>query len=389
AHLCFGVLRYYPRLQAWLKQLLRHPLKEQDTDVNLLLMVGLYQLFYSDTPAFACLNETVEATTHIKKNWAKALVNGVLRNATRQKEKLLMLHTPAEKTCTPEWLIKKWQNAYPHQWQTICDEQLKHPPFSLRVNAGKISREDYLQLLAKQQLEATHLAYCSEGIVLSEAMNVDALPGFSEGLVSVQDGAAQLAAHLLNVKPGQHILDACGAPGSKAAHLVELCPTLSLLALEKDPERCELMRKTFSRMGMDVPIICEDASKPELWWDKKPFDSILLDAPCSATGVIRRHPDIKLHRRHQDIPLLVQQQKTLLEKLWPLVKPNGILLYVTCSLLPEENVALMEQFLQSHHDAKELPIMEDWGIGQKIGRQILPGMHHMDGFYYARLLKQV
>ncbi len=387
SHLCFGTLRYYPRLEEWLKTLLRHPLKEQDTDVKILLALGLYQLFYSDTPPYAAMNETVEAAFQINKKWAKALINGVLRQAQRSKDKLHDINHICNKTATPEWLVKRLQKAWGAQHEAICEAQLAHPPFSLRINHSKTTRENYIKLLSDKELVASVIEYCPQGFILETPCAVDELPQFQEGVVSVQDGAAQLAAHLLDVKQKQRILDACAAPGGKTAHLLEIEPTLQVTALDKDESRCALLQATLKRTGCPVKVQCTDAADTNAWWDGELFDRILLDAPCSATGIIRRHPDIKLHRRHSDLPLLVRQQKTLLDKLWLLLKPNGILLYATCSVLPEENVEVIEQFLQTHPDAKELPIMEDWGITQKVGRQILPGQHQMDGFYYARLTK--
>lgn len=387
AHLCFGVLRFYPRIEIWLKQLLRHDLKEQDLDVKMLLAIGLYQLFCSDTPQYAALNETVEATKQIKKMWAKALVNGVLRSALRAQEQLQNLPNMTAQTAHPEWLVKILQKAWPAQWQGICEANLQHPPFSLCVNKAKVNRDAYLLLLKDKGIEASPLANCPDGVLIEKPCPVDALPGFQGGMVSVQDGAAQLAAYLLDVKENHRVLDACAAPGGKTAHIMALSPSATVIAVEKEEQRCELLRATIKRVGGNATVVCSDANHPDTWWDKQPFDRILLDAPCSASGIIRRHPDIKLHRRANDIPLLVQQQKTLLEKLWPLLKPNGILLYATCSILPQENAQLIEQFLQTHPDGQEFPIMEDWGIAQIVGRQILPGAHGMDGFYYARLLK--
>ncbi|MGD9593070.1 MAG: 16S rRNA (cytosine(967)-C(5))-methyltransferase RsmB [Candidatus Berkiella sp.] len=387
SHLCFGVLRFYPRIEVWLKQLLRQDLKEQDLDVKMLLATGLYQLFYSDTPQYAAINETVEAAKIIKKTWAKALINGVLRNALRIQEKLLSSNMLAAQTAHPEWLVKILQAAWPSDWLKICHANLEHPPFSLCVNKSKISRDAYLSLLLENNIEGKKLEHSEDGIQLVTPCNVDALPGFKDGLLWVQDEAAQLAAYLLDVKQNQHILDACAAPGGKTAHIISREQSARVVALEKQPQRLALLNATLTRLGAQAFVICADATETNAWWDKKHFDRILLDAPCSASGIVRRHPDIKLHRKANDIPLLVEQQKMLLEKLWPLLKPNGILLYATCSIFPQENVLLIEQFLQTHRDAKELPIMEDWGIAQKVGRQILPGNHGMDGFYYARLLK--
>ncbi len=387
SHLCFGVLRFYPRLLLWLKPLMRQPLKPNDKDIELLIILGLYQLFYTDTPAYAAMHATVEATKQLKKKWAQPLVNGVLRQAQRLGEKLKN-NTLVGRTAHPEWLAKALQKAWPNDWENIIEANLQHPPFVLRVNLSKISRENYLELLGEKGIQASIVEHCDAGLLLNEGISVDLLPGFATGLVSVQDGAAQLAAKLLDLKSGQRVLDACAAPGGKSAHILETMPTLKcLVALEKDETRYKRLLGSLARSGLSARTHCADATTPSTWWDGERFDRILLDAPCSATGIIRRHPDIKLHRQPQDILLLVQQQKELLEKLWPLLKPDGILLYATCSVLPQENVERIAHFLQTHPDAKELPIKDGWGIEQRFGQQILPNQH-MDGFYYARLHKQ-
>lgn len=387
SHLCFGVLRFYNRLQGSLNGLLRRPLKPKDKDLTLLMMVGLYQLFYTDIPPFAIVHATVEASGQLSKPWARGLINGVLRQALRNGNEIKMTDPLTMRTSHPQWLVKALQQAWPQDWEHILEANLQHPPFVLRVNLSKISRENYLQSLLENEIEATPLAFCPAGILVLRGCAVESLPHFSDGFVSVQDGAAQLAGPLLNTEPSQHVLDACAAPGGKTTHLLEIEKSLNLLALDKDPQRLLRVNEALQRLNLCAKTLCADAAAPQSWWKHQTFDRILLDAPCSATGVIRRHPDIKLHRQLTDITLLAQQQKNLLDKLWPLLKPNGILLYATCSILPQENVDQIAQFLQTHSDAQELPIMENWGRAQKYGRQVLPGQHDMDGFYYARLYK--
>ncbi|MGE3319321.1 MAG: 16S rRNA (cytosine(967)-C(5))-methyltransferase RsmB [Candidatus Berkiella sp.] len=384
-HLCFGVLRYYFTLQTVLSHLLHKPLKAKDKDLELLMMIGLYQLFYSDTPQHAAINETVNAAQKVAP-YAKGLVNAVLRNALREEStiKALLADGPSH----PDWLQTLWQQNWPKDWQAIITANQNHPPFTLRVNLLKISRENYLAKLAHAKIEASPLLHSLAGINISEDVAIHDLPGFNEGLVSVQDGSAQLAASLLNLEKGQRVLDACAAPGGKTAHLLEQEPLLeSVTAVEKDPSRITLLEKTLARLQLKAQVICADASDTQSWWDNKGFDRILLDAPCSATGVIRRHPDIKLHRQESDIKQLTKTQSELLSHLWPLLKPGGILLYATCSTLAVENVQQISHFLSTQDDAKELPIDATWGIAQPIGRQILPGQDGMDGFYYARLIK--
>ena len=388
AHLCFGVLRYYLRLQGWLHTLMRQPLKPKDQDLTLLLMIGLYQIHYTDIPPYASIHATVEACRQLSKNWALKLVNGVLREAQRQGKEIHPHHNQEIRTAHPAWLVQTLQQAWPTDWETIIEANQQHPPFALRVNLNKISRNDYLQKLEDNQIAANSMAFCEAGIIIDNQTALEALPGFNEGFVSVQDGAAQLAATLLEVEAGHHILDACAAPGGKTAHLLELHPQISVVAIEKDSERFARLNNTLKRLECAANTLCADATAPEAWWDGQLFDRILLDAPCSATGIIRRHPDIKLHRQPEDILLLAKQQTLLLEKLWPLLKPGGILIYATCSILPHENVDRIEHFLQTHPDAQEYPLQGTWGAAQKYGQQILPGQHTMDGFYYARLCKK-
>lgn len=387
AHLCFGVLRFYHRLNGWAQQLIAQPLKKKDQDLHCLVLVGLYQLYYTDIPTYAVLHNTVEGTIHLKKNWAKKLINGVLRKAAALSLSATHETTLEITSAHPRWLVQALQKAWPQHWEQIIDANLQPPPFSLRVNNRKISTHDYLQQLKSQQLSAEPIAYCPQGIFLAQGIDVNELPGFQAGWISVQDGAGQLAAALLDLRTHQRLLDACAAPGSKTAHILETESTVSLLALDNDPQRIALLKSTLNRLQLKAEIACFDATQPQDWWDGQLFDRILLDAPCSATGVIRRHPDIKLHRQPSDLPALMAKQALLLEKLWPLLKPGGILLYATCSILPEENVDQIASFLAQHPDAQEWPIVADWGIAQTVGRQILPGQHHMDGFYYARLQK--
>lgn len=384
-HLCFGVLRFYFVLQKALGSLLNKPLKAQDKDLELLMMVGLYQLFYTDTPQHAAIHETVEAAARIAPH-IKGLVNAVLRNALRQSDSIQNILSKGNSQAP--WLSARWKKDWPNDYQNLAQANQAHPPFVLRVNQQKISPQDYLLALKEANITATPLVHAKEGIVVSEELSVQDLPGFFEGWVSVQDGSAQLAAELLQLDKALRVLDACAAPGGKTAHILEREPLLQeVVAIEKEPKRMGLLKSTLDRLQLSANLICADAGDTQSWWDNKCFDRILLDAPCSATGVIRRHPDIKLHRQESDVNQLTTVQSTLLAQLWPLLKPGGILLYATCSTLAVENVQQMTHFLSTHHDAKELPIDAKWGIAQAVGRQILPGQDGMDGFYYARLIK--
>ncbi|MCS5709810.1 16S rRNA (cytosine(967)-C(5))-methyltransferase RsmB [Candidatus Berkiella aquae] len=383
-HLCFGVLRFYFVLQSALNLLLDKPLKEKDKDLQLLLMIGLYQLFYTDIPHHASIHATVEACKRIAP-FAKGLINGVLRNALRLDAKVK--HCLDKSASHPAWLEKRWQHQWPQYWQTLLEANQQHPPFVLRVNQRKMNREDYLALLNKENIPANILEHAAMGIEIAEDVPIQRLPGFLEGLVSVQDGSAQLAATLLELTPKLRVLDACAAPGGKTAHMLELEPSLEVVALEKEAPRVHLLKSTLERLALPATVLCADASSPNDWWDQQLFDRILLDAPCSATGVIRRHPDIKLHRQESDLKQLTKLQADLLSQLWPLLKPGGILLYATCSTLAAENEEQISQFLATQQDAAVLPIEASWGITQAAGRQILPGQDGMDGFYYARLIK--
>lgn len=388
--LCYGVCRHYFSLATIVDLLLEKPFKEKDDDLYALLLVGIYQLRDMRIPAYAAVDETVAATKTLKKDWAKGLVNAILRNYQRRAEELqeTISADPVAQYAHPEWFIGMVQKAWPSYWEEILSANNQHPPFALRVNQRHQSRAEYLQKLQAESVEANAIAETQNGIVLAEAMDVHALPGFAAGDVSVQDGAAQLAAELLNLAPGQRVLDACAAPGGKAAHIAESEPALAeLVAIDLDPHRLVSVTENMERLQLNATCLSGDVANAAAWWDAQLFDRILLDAPCSATGVIRRHPDIKLLRRPEDVQKLVDEQLRLLTAVWPLLKIDGVLLYATCSILPRENSGVLKQFLALHADAVEEPIQADWGCASEIGRQILPGMHGMDGFYYARLRK--
>jgi 16S rRNA (cytosine967-C5)-methyltransferase len=288
----------------------------------------------------------------------------------------------------PDWLIKQIEQDWPQQAQKILLENNQQPPMALRVNLARISRDQYLQLLSEQGIEAVSVDFCPSAIILDKPVAVDLLPGFAEGLVSVQDTAAQLAAGLLDVQPGHRVLDVCAAPGGKTAHILEHQPQLKeLVAVDVDESRLQRVSETLQRLKLPATLVVGDAANPQEWWDDQLFDRILLDAPCSALGVIRRHPDIKLLRRAEDIEPLQALQKNILNAVWPLLAPGGIMLYATCSILKQENEQQIDAFLAEHPDAVELPIDAVWGFSGSHGRQIMPGESAMDGFYYARLGK--
>jgi len=370
-----------------LSQLLDKPLK--DAEVKALALVGLYQLRYMRVKPHAAVSETVLAAR--KKPWAKSLINAVLRTYLREQEEL---EHKADKNQVaalshPDWLIKQIERDWPEQALNIFLENNLQPPMVLRVNLAKVGREQYLQLLTGQNIEAEIVSFCPSAIKLDKPVPVDILPGFADGLVSVQDTAAQLAAGLLDVRPGHRVLDVCAAPGGKAAHILESQPQLKeLVAVDIDESRMHRVSENCQRLKLQATLVVGDAGNPSSWWDGKPFNRILLDAPCSALGVIRRHPDIKLLRRAEDIQQLQALQQSILKAVWPLLASGGLMVYATCSILKQENERQVKAFLAEHNDAVELPIDADWGTSGACGRQIFTGESAMDGFYYACISKQ-
>lgn len=391
----YGVIRLLPRLEYIADQLISKPLKTKDYDVVLLILSGLYQLIEMRIPDHAAVSETVKVTKGLKKPWAKNLVNAVLRNYQRQAETLTnqIINNEVAEFAHPQWwlnIIKKnWLED--KRWQQVLQANNQSPPMTLRLNTKYISREDYLKLLEENEITASIAKYSPDAIYLDKPVQVNSLPLFKEGKVSVQDEAAQLAAILLDPQKGDRILDACAAPGGKTIHLLEKEKDIDLLALDIEESRLERVQENLERTQLKAQLLAANAFEPDAWWDKKPFDRILLDAPCSASGVIRRHPDIKLLRHQDDIPKLVQDQARILDTLWPLLKSGGMLLYATCSVLAEENTLQIQHFLQQHTDAELQPISSDWGEQQIAGKQILPGddgEHGMDGFFYALIQKR-
>ncbi|GHS79563.1 ribosomal RNA small subunit methyltransferase B [Pseudomonas sp. PAGU 2196] len=388
--LAFGTARWQPRLDLLAAQLLQKPFKAADADVQALMLVGLYQLFYTRIPAHAAIGETVGCADKLKKPWAKGLLNAVLRRAQREGEALLagMERDPVVRTAHPRWLQKSLKAFWPDQWEAICAANNAHPPMILRVNRRHHSRDAYLALLAEAGVGASACQYSRDGIVLNEPCDVRSLPGFAEGWVSVQDEAAQLSADLLELAPGQRVLDACCAPGGKTCHLLEAEAGLAqVVAIDLEAKRLARVRENLDRLQLDAELIACDARDTASWWDGKTFQRILLDAPCSATGVIRRHPDIKLTRQADDIPALATLQGELLDALWPTLEVGGMLLYATCSSLPTENTEVIDAFLARTPGARELDLATEAGLRQPHGRQLLAQEGGHDGFYYAKLIK--
>ncbi len=355
----------------------------------MLALLGLYQLDFTAVKPHAAVSETVAAA--YRKTWAKPLLNAILRGYQRERESYNSWadSLPVGATAYPQWLLDQIESSWPQQFDKIQRRGNDQPPMTLRVNCSKVKRDEYLENLRKRDITATISGVSESAITLNEPLNVHQIPGFSEGSVSVQDEAAQLAAFLLNPQGGERVLDACAAPGSKSTHILERCPKLAeLVAVDIDPIRLHRIDENLQRLGTTATLIVGDVSSPSQWWNGRKFHRILVDVPCSATGVIRRHPDIKILRRPEDIGSVVKTQKKILTALWPLLNEGGVILYATCSILKAENEQQMEWFFATHQDAERVPINASWGVIGTFGRQIATGESGMDGFYYALIRKQ-
>ncbi len=390
AELCYGTLRFFYELDALAALLLQKPFREKDADIHALLLASFYQLKYMRVPEHAVVNLAVEACRALKKDWAGNLLNAVLRNYLRNTDTLneKISRQSAARSNHPQWLETLIEQAWPDQADNIFAANNARGGMSLRVNLQQQSMDVYRQQLVEAGIECETSAIAPSALLLQHAVGVNQLPGFSDGSCSVQDVAAQLCAPLLQLQSGQRVLDACCAPGGKTGHILETETQLAeLVAIDNEASRLVRVRENLARLGLFANIICADASQPDSWRGEKLFDRILLDAPCSGTGVIRRHPDIKHLRRESDIAALAVRQRELLEALWPLLVPGGILLYTTCSILPQENENVVRDFLVQHADAGVMEIHAEWGIRTNSGRQLLPAADH-DGFYFARLTKR-
>ena len=385
---CYGVVRWYHRLDFILSRLLHKPIK--DKEIKMLALLGLYQLRSMGVKPHAAVSETVSAVG--RKQWARALLNAVLRNYLRRRE-VLEAEADADPVASvshPQWLRHKISESWPEDDVAVLKANNQQAPMTLRVNLAVTSRDNYQEKLKQHGLISTPVADVDSALILEKPVPVQRLPGFSLGWVSVQDAAAQLAGPLMQLAPQQRVLDVCAAPGGKTMHLLEICPDVkTMVALDIDGARLQRVQEHFDRWEKPLPVVLKAADARQIndWWDGNQFDRILLDAPCSGTGVIRRHPDIKLLRRESDIAALVQLQREILEAIWPLLAPEGVLLYATCSIFKEENERQVAKFLANHPDAQIATIHASWGRQAGPGRQILPGENNMDGFFYARLKK--
>lgn len=376
--LSYGTLRQLGRLRYLLGRLTDRPLKP--IELSGLLLVALYELSGRDTPAYAAVNEAVDLAGRLFPR-AKGFVNAVLRSYLRGHAELDVAAERNLEACWnfPSWWIEKLRRHYPEDWEAMLAAMNGHPPMTLRVNRRKSSVTDYLDQLEQAGLSARQTG--ESALVLERPVRVGELPGFGEGLVSVQDLGAQYAAELLDCADGMRVLDACAAPGGKTAHLLER-HRLDLLSLDLDAKRLQRVDDNLHRLGLAAATQAVDVGRPDTWWDGKPFDRILLDAPCTASGVARRHPDGKWLKRCEDVTALASQQARLLDAVWPLLRQGGKLLYATCSVFPEENADQVESFLARHVDARREPAsLPDARAGQ-----LIPNSDH-DGFFYALIVK--
>ena len=388
-YLAYGVLRWYGALDWFAGRLLQKPLRSRDRDIHRLVLIGLFELWRGDTPPHAAIHETAECARRRNKSWAVGLVNAVLRRFQREQSELE--HAIAERDerfAHPQWLLDALRADWSRDWPSIVTANNRQAPLWLRLNRQHDPSETRSRLRA-DGLDVRRHAFAPDAVRVEPARPASQLPGFSAGRVSVQDPAAQLAADLLVVADGHHVLDACAAPGGKTGHLLERCGELQLTALDRSAARLEKVSENLARLGLTdrARLLTADAAEPDAWWDGRPFDRILLDAPCTATGVIRRHPEIKWLRSPAQVDAALAQQRRLLDALWPLLTRGGMLLYATCSVLRAENERQVRDFLATRTDAAPDPIDGAWGRDTGHGRQILPGEQEMDGFFYARIRK--
>lgn len=382
----FGVIRYLPQLEHIILQLMDKPMKGKQRVIHYLLMVGIYQLLHTRVPAHAALAETVEGAAVLKRQSLKNLVNGVLRQCQRRQPEFALENLPESvRYLHPSWLTKRLRSAWPEQWQDILAANNARPPMWLRVNRQHNDRDSWLAKLTERGLQAQIDDLASDALRLEKPTGVQQLPGFNDGWVTVQDLSAQRCALYLDPQPGEHILDLCAAPGGKTTHILEIAPSAVVTAVDVNQQRLDRVNENLLRLKMSATLICGDGRYPQQWLGEQRFDRILLDAPCSATGVIRRHPDIKWLRRDSDIGELAKLQRQILEASWILLKPGGVLLYATCSIMPDENAEQIAHFLANHADATHQFLPE----GTEHGLQVFPSELGGDGFFYAKLIKNI
>ncbi|OBU09797.1 16S rRNA (cytosine(967)-C(5))-methyltransferase RsmB [Morganella psychrotolerans] len=380
--LCFGVMRVLPELEWYSQQLMAKPLTGKQRVLHYLILTGLYQLRYTRIPPHAALSETVNGAVVLKKPQLKGLINGVLRQFQRQEPQLAERFANSEsRWLHPKWLLSRIQAAYPDKWESVITANNEKPPMWLRINRNHHSAPAYQALLAEAGIDAFYNPAFPDALRLAMPCPVTDLPGFAEGWATVQDSSAQGCALLLAPQDDETVLDLCAAPGGKTTHILEIAPRAHVMAVDVDKQRLTRVNENLQRLKQHAIIKTGDGRYPEQWAESQMFDRILLDAPCSATGVIRRHPDIKWLRRDSDIDELAALQREILEAIWPYLKPGGTMVYATCSVLPEENIHQVNHFLSVHSDA----ILTDTPVS---GYQMLPDAQSGDGFFYAKLTKR-
>ncbi len=384
--IAYGACRHFYFYHEVLDLLLDKPLPAKHLDLQLLAVAGLYSIDHLHRPAHASVNRVVDTTKSLKKAWAKGLINAVLRRYGREKDSIYQKVSESARSNHPEWLIEHIKKDWPDE-PGIFESNNQQAPMTLRVNEQRLSRSQYLELLTDNNIEAREGGLSSSALTLNQAMAVNELPGFAEGLVSVQDEAPQLTPGFMNLFDGAKVLDACAAPGGKTCHLLEACPTIALTAIDRDRKRVHRIDENLERLSLEAKVLAIDlmAFKTE-----EKFDRVLLDVPCSATGIIRRHPDIKLLREPDDVAKLASIQRELLDKAFDLLAIGGELLYSTCSILRQENDEVILNFLADTPDAT-LNLLSaphcDSARQTPQGVQLLPTMTGHDGFYYASIRK--
>ncbi|WP_199100626.1 16S rRNA (cytosine(967)-C(5))-methyltransferase RsmB [Dyella sp. ASV21] len=380
--------RWWLRFDSALDRLLEKPLRQKEPAIHALLVLGLVQLEILQLPDYAAVAATVQAARALQRPRMAGLVNAVLRRWQRERAELLAAldAKPQTRHAHPVWLAKALARDWPAQADAVMAADNREPPLMLRVNRRRARRDDLIERLRADGYTADAHPWLTDGIVLPHSADVTRMPGFAAGEFAVQDGAAQIAADLADLRDGQRVLDACAAPGGKACHLLERAD-VAMTALEFDAKRAQRIHQNLERLGLRAKVVIGDAGEPAPWWDGQLFDRILIDAPCSATGVLRRRPDVRLHRRDSDIAPLVAQQKRILAALWPLLAPGGRLIYITCALLRAENEGVVGEWLANQPDARVAAIELAVGQPASVGWQILPGDGDLDGMYYAVLEK--
>ena len=380
-----GTCRWFLALQSIIRPYLRKPFKPKDLDLEIILALGLYQIIFMRIEDHAAVNESVKLAQRANKNWAGGIVNAVLRQLIRDGVDI----TPEHHLISyPGWMQKMLGRDWPQYYSDIAQAGNQRAPLTLRVDLRRNSVKAVIKMLRDQGTDVIQHEIAESAVMLEKPCDITKLELFNSGQISVQDAAAQLSVKILDCKPGMRVLDACAAPGGKLTHLLEYTKDLDLVGLDIDALRLEKIDQNLKRIGRNASLVCGDAADPATWYDGVPFDRILADVPCSGSGVIRRHPDIKLLRRSNDIPQLVKRQKKILQSLWTLLKPGGLLLYCTCSIFKDENERQIEWFVENHDNCMEKSLkLLKWGEESSFGRQILPGEHDMDGFFYACLQK--